>query len=234
MTDTQEKVPLRPKYWVRLALFVLCALAVLIGLNLGYSALNTLSALERIEAERDQWQRPLEVIQALTLKDGDSVVDLGSGSGYFSLKLSQPVGPHGKVIAEDIRRLPLAFLWVRAARDGKHNISVLLGDEDNPHLAPASVNAVLISNTYHEFTAPKVILEHVRQSLLPGGKIVIIDRAPNVAERSDANFESHEIASGRVEADLRQAAFAIDSRRDSFITNDPERENWWMIIAHHP
>src|ERR1035437_5432189 len=119
MTDIQERVPLRPKYWVRLALFLLCALAVLIGLNVGYSALNTLSALDRIEAERDQWQRPFEVIQALTLKNGDSVVDLGCGSGYFSLKLSRPVGSNGKVIAEDIRRLPLTFLWVRAARKGK-------------------------------------------------------------------------------------------------------------------
>ena len=63
-----------------------------------------------IEAQRDQWQRPSEVMQALKVKDGDSVVDLGCGSGYFSLKLSDPIGRNGKVIAEDIRRLSLTFL----------------------------------------------------------------------------------------------------------------------------
>ena len=234
MTDIQEKVPLRPKYWVRLALFVVCALAVLIGSNVAYSALNTLSDLDQIEAARDKWQRPSEVIQALNLKDGDSVVDLGCGSGYFSLKLSQPVGRKGRVLAEDIRRLPLAFLWVRAARKGKHNVSVLLGDVEDPHLAPASANAVLISNAYHEFTAPKSILEHVRQSLRPGGRIVIIDRAPRTAEGSNENFRSHEIGSEQVEADLQQADFVIESRRDNFIANDPEHESWWMIVAHHP
>jgi len=234
MADIQEKVPLRPKYWVRLALFVVCALAVLIASNVAYSALNTLSELDQIEAARDEWQRPSEVIQALNLKDGDSVVDLGCGSGYFSLKLSQPVGRKGRVLAEDIRRLPLAFLWVRAAIKGKHNVSVLLGDVEDPHLAPASANAVLISNTYHEFTAPKSILEHVRQSLRSGGRIVIIDRAPRAAEGSNENLRSHEIASEQVEADLRQADFVIENRRDNFIANDPEHESWWMIVAHHP
>lgn len=234
MTNTQEKVPLRPKYWVRLALFIVCAVAALIGSNVAYSILNTLSELDQIEAARDEWQRPSDVIQALNLKDGDSVVDLGCGSGYFSLKLSQPVGREGNVLAEDIRRLPLAFLWVRAARKGKHNVSVLLGDVEDPHLAPASANAVLISNTYHEFTAPKSILEHVRQFLRPGGRIVIIDRTPRTAEGSNEDFHGHEIASERVEADLRQADFAIESRCDNFIANDPEHGSWWMIVARHP
>jgi predicted methyltransferase len=103
MSPTQEKVPFRLKSWVRLALFLACALAVVIGANVGYQALTTLKQLDVIEAQRDRWQRPSEVIQALNLKDGDSVVDFGCGSGYFSLKLSDPVGRNGKVIAEDIR-----------------------------------------------------------------------------------------------------------------------------------
>jgi predicted methyltransferase len=120
MSSTQEKVPFRLKYWAKLALFVPCALAVLIGSNIVYQAFATLKQLDRIEAGRDQWQRPSEVVQALNLKDGDSVVDVGCGSGYFSLKLSDPVGRNGNVIAEDIRRLSLTFLWMRAVRKGKH------------------------------------------------------------------------------------------------------------------
>ena len=199
-----------------------------------YQALSTLKQLDIIEAERDHWQHPSEVIQALNLKSGETVVDLGCGSGYFSLKLSEPVGPNGKVIAEDIRRLSLAFLWMRTQRKGKHNVRVLLGDVDDPHLAPNSVDAVLISNTYHEFTAPGVIMDHVHQSLVPGGRVVIIDRSPrDLQEQADASQE-HEISSEQVQADLRKAKFEIDSRTDHFIESDPEHENWWMIVAHRP
>jgi len=232
MSSTQEKVPFRLKSWVRLALFLACALAVLIGVNVGYQAFITLKQLDVIEAQRDQWQRPSEVIQVLNLKDGDSVVDLGCGSGYFTLKLSDPIGRNGKVIAEDVRRLSLTFLWMRAFRKGKHNVSVHLGDLDDPRLRPDSINAVLISNTYHEFTAARSILDHVRQALIPGGRLVIVDRSPRDLQDQAGAQQEHEISSGQVATDLRQANFVIDSRTDHFIESDPQNETWWMIVAH--
>jgi ubiquinone/menaquinone biosynthesis C-methylase UbiE len=232
MSPTHEKVPLRLKYWVGLALFVAGALAVLIGSDVAYQAITTLKQLDGIEADRDRWQRPSDVIQALNLKDGDSVVDIGCGSGYFSLKLSDPVGRNGKVIAEDIRRLSLTFLWMRAARKGKHNVSVHLGDVDDPRLRPGSINAVLISNTYHEFTAARSILNHVRESLIPGGKLVIVDRSPKGLQDQAGAQQEHEISLEQVASDLKQANFVTDSRTDHFIESDPENESWWMIVAH--
>ncbi len=234
MSLTQERVPFRLKSWVRLALFFVCALTVLIGANVGYQAFITLKQLDVIEAQRDQWQRPSEVIKALNVKDGESVVDLGCGSGYFSLRLSDPIGPHGKVIAEDIRRLSLTFLWMRAVRKGKHNLKVHLGEVDDPRLRPSSVNAVLISNTYHEFTAARSILDHVRQALVSGGRVVIVDRSPKGLQDQARAQQEHEISSGQVATDLRQANFVIDSQTDRFIESDPENETWWMIVAHRP
>ncbi|MGA8086982.1 MAG: methyltransferase domain-containing protein [Terracidiphilus sp.] len=222
------------KTWARLSLFVACGLVVLVALNIGYQALGTLNQLDIIEAERDHWQHSSEVIQALNLKPDETVVDLGCGSGYFSLKLSDTVAPKGKVIAEDIRRLSLAFLWMRALRKGKRNISVLLGDFDDPHLPPNNVDAVLISNTYHEFTVPDLIMKHVRQSLVSGGRVVIIDRSPKDPEGRANAFQEHEISSEQVQAELRKAMFEIDSQTDHFIESDPEHENWWMIVAHRP
>ena len=73
-------------------------------------------------------------MRALDLKPGDVVVDLGCGSGYFALKLSSESGDNGHVIAEDIRKLPLVFVWFRAARSREHNVRVLLGDPADPHL----------------------------------------------------------------------------------------------------
>jgi arsenite methyltransferase len=220
-------------YRVKLLAFFLCAVAVLVVLNVGYSAIETFSRLNAVEAERDQWQRPSDVIQALNLGRGDVVVDLGCGSGYFTLKLSSPVGDAGRVVAEDIRRLPLVFLWFRAAARREHNVKVLLGDPTDPRL-PAYVNAVLISNTYHEFTDSHSILAHVYQSLVPAGRLVVVDREPKPGGSDVSATAEHEISAEQVEGELRQANFEILSRDDRFIQHDSYGENWWLIVAQKP
>lgn len=220
-------------YRVKLLVFFLGALAVLFVLNAGYSALQTISRLNVVEAERDQWQRPPDIIEALDLKPGNVVVDLGCGSGYFTLKLSSPVGRSGRVVAEDIRRLPLMFLWVRAAQRGEHNVRIVVGEPTDPHL-PTHVNAVLILNTYYEFTDSHSILVHVGQSLIPTGRLVVVDREPKLASSAVSETAEHEISAERVENELRQANFEIVNRQDHFIEHDSYGENWWLIVARKP
>ena len=96
---------------IRLVLFLLSAIVVFTAMYVLYSAIGTLRQLEEVESERDQWQRPGEVLQALALQPGNVVADLGSGAGYFALKLSPIVGKKGQVLAVDIRKLSLSFLW---------------------------------------------------------------------------------------------------------------------------
>src|SRR6185295_6794469 len=105
---------------------------------------NTLNRLDAVESERDQWQRPADVLRALDLRPGNTVVDLGSGAGYFALKLSPVVGERGQVLAVDLRKLSLFFLWTRALLRGQHNVHVIVGKEDNPRLPAGAVDAVLI------------------------------------------------------------------------------------------
>ena len=83
----------------KLLFFSLGALALLFLFDTARAALNTVSRLDQIESERDLWQRPADIIQGLSVRPGDVVVDLGCGSGYFTLKLSQSVGANGRVIA---------------------------------------------------------------------------------------------------------------------------------------
>ena len=224
------------RYRVKLALFVLCAIAILFLVDTAYQGLNTLSRLNIVEAERDHWQRPSEVIQALDLKPGNVVFDLGCGSGYFTLKLSTSVDQSGRVVAEDIRRLPLVFLWLRTLQRPQHNVSLVLGEPDDPHLPRQGVNAVLVANTYHEFTHSQPILAHVFGSLVSGGRLVVVDRQPHAAEQGSGNTarEDHEVSSDQVEKELRQAGFEIVGREDHFIDNDPLHENWWLIISRKP
>lgn len=209
----------------RLVLFLLSALVVFATMYVLYSAIDTLRRLEVAESERDQWQRPAEVLQALDLRPGDVVVDLGSGAGYFALKLSPLVGKEGQVSAVDIRKLSLSFLWVRTLLSQKRNIRVVLSDEDNPHLPSSAVDAVLIANTFHELRDPKVILDHLSRALRVGGRLVVVDRGPR-----QNGSHAHEVERSSVEAELREVGFEIVQSQDPFIDR-PGDDLWWLTVA---
>jgi len=214
-----------PGHRSRLVLFLFSAIIVFATMYVVYSAIETLQQLEMVESERDQWQRPADVLRALDLRPGNVVVDLGSGAGYFALKLSPIVGPGGQVRAVDIRKLSLSFLWVRALLSRKRNIRVVLSDQDDPRLPSGSVDAVLIANTFHELREPKGILGHVSRSLRPGGRLVIVDRGP---QRSVS--QAHQVDRGLVEAELRQSGFEIVNSQDRFIDR-PGDDLWWLTVA---
>ena len=224
---------MRLDYRVKVVLLLLSGLAILVAGNVGYAALNTLSQLDVVEAQRNQWQRPGNVIQALGLSLGNVVADVGCGSGYFTLKLSAPVGSQGRVIAEDIRKLPLAFLWIRTVTRRERNVHLVLGDDDDPRLPAKGVNAILISNTYHEFGNARAILGHLSQSLVDGGTLVVVDREPKTSN-DQSQMGEHEISAERVEMELQQAKFAIVKRQDHFIESVPDHETWWLIVARNP
>ena len=223
-------------YRVKLALFFACAIAAFFLFDTAYQGLQTLSRLDAVEAERDKWQRPNEIIQALDLKPGDVAVDLGCGSGYFTNKLSAAVGPSGKVLAEDIRRLPLMFLWIRTFQRGQRNVKIVLGEAGDPRLAAQGANAVLIANTYHEFTDSHSILSHLFNSLISGGRLVVVDREPLPAKTGlmGTAAEQHEVSVNEVEKELREGGFEIVGRQDRFIEGDPSHETWWLIAARKP
>jgi predicted methyltransferase len=217
------------KYRIRVALFLVAVVVVVVLLSLAYKGINTIYVLNAVEAERDQWQKPSEVISRLNLKSGDVVADVGSGAGYFSLKLSPVVGRSGTVLAVDVRKLPLVFLWIRAFVAGLHNIRIRVGESDAPYLPVGTVDAVLIANTYHEFAAPESMLDHIFKSLRPGGRLVVIDRSPTGDQSRSEVEHHHQISPAVVEAQLRQKGLKILEREDQFILRPDEQ--WWLLIT---
>jgi predicted methyltransferase len=222
-----DNVYRRPLF--RLALFLVCAILIFLAFGTFYSFTNTLRQLDIVEAERDQWQRPLDVLRALDLREGNTVVDLGSGAGYFALKLSPTVGPQGQVLAVDLRKLSLFFLWTRTLLRSQHNVHVIVGEVVNPHLPAGNVDSVLICNTYHEFSNPDLMLSQTFRSLRPGGRLVILDRAPGAVEAERA----HEIPLTVVDGALRRMGFEIVSQDDHFIDH-PGDNSWWLVIGRKP
>src|SRR5579884_1742968 len=200
---------LQRAYRVRVSAFLACTGLLLCAGFTGSQVIGTLHRLDAVEADRDRWQHADEIIAALGLHNGATVTDLGCGSGYFTLRLSPAAGPNGTVLAEDIRRLPLMFLRVRALLRHEQNIRIILGTADEPGLPVGTVDAVLIANTYHEFAHPELILRHVRRALRPGGRLVIVDREPGPG---GAEAGEHRIAAGVVEGEIVQAGFMVSAR----------------------
>jgi len=165
-------------YRLRIAVFMVCAVLLVIVLDLGDQTVQALRIVSANEYERDSWQQPAMVIAMLNLKVGSKVADIGCGAGYFALKLAPVVGSSGRVLVEDILRTPLVFLWMRALLRHESNLYVLLGEPDDPHLPTDSFDAVLIANTYHEFKHPRPVVDCVFRALRRGGRLVVLDRGP--------------------------------------------------------
>ena len=183
------------------------------------------------EALRDGWQRTPEIVQALEARPGAAVADIGAGDGYFTVRLARAVGPAGRVYAVDIVPKVLQRLRGRARYEGLANIEVIEGGEDDPHLPVSGVDAALLVMTYHEIPAHQAVLAAIRRSLKPGGRLVIIE-AINEAERAKSRAEqeaNHHLDARFVEADLRDAGFDVEERREPFLLQDGNTH--WLIRA---
>lgn len=124
--------------------------------------------------DRDAWQRPDQIMDALRIGDGSKVADLGAGSGWFTVRLARRVGPNGLVWAEDIQRQMIEAIKRRVARENLPQVKFVLGEANDPKL-PEPVDAVLIVEAYHEMDQPVVLLKNVAKYLNPGGRIGIVE-----------------------------------------------------------
>lgn len=231
-------------YRTRVLFFLLAVILTFVVLVVGYQGIQTLRVLDLVERDRDRWQQAGEVIEQLSLKNGSVAADVGSGAGYFALKLASIVGEKGSVLAVDILKEPLVFLWIRARLRHLNNVHIIHGDPDNPRLPEGHIDAVLVANTYHEFMHPGAILNCVFQALQPGGRLVIVDRGPLPDDEESREFKArhHEVLPSAVESDLRKTGFEVISRHDRFINRPalerpgdrPDNHPWWLIVARKP
>jgi ubiquinone/menaquinone biosynthesis C-methylase UbiE len=205
---------------------------VLVVLAVAYvieEAARTVSALDVLEAERDSWQRPDAVLAGLNLHRGSVVVDLGSGAGYFALKIAGVVGPTGRVLAIDLRRESLAFLWARSRLQRLSNVQVIVGAADDPRLpADTALDAVLIANTFHELQDSAAILAVLRVRMRPSGRLVIIDRRSRSAHPGSAADHGIEPAAARQV--VERSGFSRIDEDDAFINRAEDDDVWWIQV----
>jgi len=126
------------------------------------------------DPERDAYQKPHEVMTALDLQPGEVIADIGSGSGYFTLRLAAHVGDGGRVYGVDIDPEMVRHLNRRVRDASLRNVRVLLADPDDP-LLPEPVDRFLIVDTWHHIGDQAKYLALMRKMLKPGGQVVMID-----------------------------------------------------------
>lgn len=124
---------------------------------------------------RDAYQKPDEVVRALRLRPGEVVADIGAGTGYFATRFARAVGDSGRVYAVDVSPEMVRHLNRRLRDAGVRNVSTVLAEPDDPLLPDASVDRVVIVNTWHHVEEQAKYLDLLKKSLRPGGQVVHID-----------------------------------------------------------
>ena len=155
---------------------------------------------------RDAWQRPDEVIRALALAPDAVVADVGSGTGYFAVRLARAV-PQGRVYGADLEPGMVRFLGERAAKEGLANLRPVRAAERSPNL-PEPVDLVLVVDTYHHIAQRPAYFAALKERLKPGGRVAIVDfklDSPTGPPRK------HRIEAGRVRLEMEKAGYRLVS-----------------------
>ena len=124
---------------------------------------------------REVYSRRDAIVQALGLKPGMAVADVGAGTGLFTRLIAAKVGPSGKVFAVDINEPFLKHIEEQSKKLGQKQVQVILGDQTSTRLAARSVEMVFLCDAYHHLENPQATLASIHRALKPGGTLVVID-----------------------------------------------------------
>jgi precorrin-6B methylase 2 len=127
--------------------------------------------------ERAAEEKTEALVEALDIRDGDRVADIGAGTGFFTWRLAQRAGTRGRVLAVDVQQSMLDRAAAAMKERGVSNVDYVLASERDPRLPARSLDLVFIAHSYHEFAEPEAMIEAVRRSLNPAGRLVIVEYA---------------------------------------------------------
>ncbi len=163
--------------------------------------------------DRESWQRPEQIMDALYIGEGSVVAEIGVAGGWFTIRLARRVGPNGIVFAEDIQPLMIQATEGRVRGEGLRNVKMVLGTALDPRL-PNGLDAALFVDSYHEIDQPITLLRNLATSLKPTGLIGIVEftkdgwgPGPAMDERIDAE---------RIIRDAEAAGLRLE-RRETFL-----------------
>ena len=164
------------------------------------------------DPSRDAWQKPDEILQALHVRAGMTIADLGAGTGYFSVRLAKAVGASGRVLAIDVEPKLVAYIQERATRESLPQITAVLAAPNDPKLPPASVSLVLIVDTWHHIDDRLTYLGTLARGIAPGGHVAVVD-----FKKGDFPVgppDAHKLTPEEVIQEFSKAGWALAERKD--------------------
>ena len=162
------------------------------------------------DPDRDEWQQPDWVMDALHIADGSRVADVGAGGGWFTARLARRVGPNGMVYAEDVQKQMVEAIQQRARQEGLSNIHTILSPASDPMLPP-NLDAVLVVDAYGQLAHPIDVFEHIAAALAPKGRLGVVDFTPN-SDGGPGPPAAFRIDPDRIVADAARAGLTVRSR----------------------
>lgn len=165
-------------------------------------------AKEFDSAERLRWQKPDAVIEGLGLGADAVVADLGAGTGTFTVRFARAL-PQGKVFANDVEPGMVEYLGKRAREEGLTNVTAVLGEAGDPRL-PAGIDLAFMCDVFHHVEDVAGFFGHVRESLKPGGRLVIVDFKKDAPEDAPGPPAAMRVALAEVIARLEPVGFRVE------------------------
>jgi len=161
---------------------------------------------------RDAWQKPEAVIEAIGIKPGMTVADLGAGTGYFSVRLAKAVGPKGRVLAIDVEPKLVDHMKERAVKSQLSQLEAVLAPTDDPKLPKQGVDCVLIVDTWHHIDDRLNYLPKLAAGLKPGGRVAVVD-----FKKGDFPVgppDAHKLTADAVAAEFKDAGWKLAKQWD--------------------
>ncbi|HEV8717064.1 MAG TPA: methyltransferase domain-containing protein [Candidatus Binatia bacterium] len=157
--------------------------------------------------DREATEQPEKVLDALKIAPGSTVADIGSGTGYFSLRLAKRVGPQGRVLATDIQPQMLALLDENRRAAGTRNIEPILCTPTDAKLPAGQLDLALMVDVYHELAYPEETMAQVRRALKPDGRLVLVEYRGEDA--SVPIKPEHKMTLAQVRAEIEPMGFQV-------------------------
>ena len=180
------------------------------GINDAYRDPDVDEWVDRLEDEnRAIFQYRHAILAALAIEPGMEVADVGAGTGFLTRMIAQAVGPEGRVYAVDVVPEFLELIASRAREAGLANIVTVLSDQKSTRLEPASVDLILVCDTYHHFEFPRPTLASLHAALRDGGRMVIIDFERVEGVSDDFAIEHVRAGKGTITDEIKNGGFDL-------------------------